>query len=88
MGNKDQRPDLRQFKTLLGTLDPVGLPLAMATLSKEKVNDLQYVPAWERLITTIELPNFPTVGDCKNWQAWRTKRTFSAGVGSTSRPCP
>jgi transposase len=26
--SKDQRPDLRQFKVLLGTLNPVGLPLA------------------------------------------------------------
>ena len=47
--SKDHRPDLRQFKALLGTLDPVGLPLATATLSGEQADDPQYLPAWERL---------------------------------------
>ncbi len=63
--SKDQRPDLRQFKALLGTLDPVGLPLATATVSGEQADDPQYVPAWERLVTTIGRPDFLAVGDCK-----------------------
>jgi hypothetical protein len=56
---------LRQFKALLGTLDPVGMPLATATLSGEQADDPQYVPAWERLVATIGRPDFLTVGDCK-----------------------
>ena len=63
--SKDHRPDLRQFKVLLGTLDPVGMPLATATLSGEQADDPQYVPAWERLMATIGRPDFLTVGDCK-----------------------
>lgn len=63
--SKDHRPDLRQFKVLLGTLDPVGLPLATATLSGEQADDPQYVPAWERLVATIGRPDFLLVGDCK-----------------------
>src|SRR3972149_10353219 len=63
--SKDQRPDLRQFKAVLGTLDPVGLPLATAVLSGEQADDPHYVPAWERLVTTIGRPDFLTVGDCK-----------------------
>lgn len=63
--SKDHRPDLRQFKALLGTLDPVGLPLATATLSGEQADDPQYIPAWERLVVTIGRPDFLVVGDCK-----------------------
>jgi transposase len=63
--SKDHRPDLRQFKALLGTLDPVGLPLATATLSGEQADDPQYFPAWERLVATIGRPDFLLVGDCK-----------------------
>ena len=42
--SKDHRPDLRQFKAVLGTLDPVGLPLATATVSGEQADDPHYVP--------------------------------------------
>jgi transposase len=63
--SKDHRPDLRQFKAMLGTLDPVGLPLATATLSGEQADDPQYLPAWERLVATIGRPDFLVVGDCK-----------------------
>jgi transposase len=63
--SKDHRPDLRQFKVLLGTLDPVGLPLATATLSGEQADDPQYLPAWERLVATLGQPDFLVVGDCK-----------------------
>jgi transposase len=63
--SKDHRPDLRQFKVLLGTLDPVGLPLATATLWGEQADDPQYLPAWERLVATLGQPDFLVVGDCK-----------------------
>ena len=63
--SKDHRPDLRQFKAVLGTLDPVGMPLATAPLSGEQADDPHYVPAWERLVATIGRPDFLVVGDCK-----------------------
>lgn len=63
--SKDHRPDLRQFKAVLGTLDPVGVPLATAALSGEQADDPHYVPAWERLVAVIGKPDFLVVGDCK-----------------------
>src|SRR3972149_11653207 len=63
--SKDHRPDLRQFKEVLGTLDPVGLPLATATLSGEQADDPHYTPAWDRLAATIGRSDFLAVGDCK-----------------------
>jgi transposase len=63
--SKDHRPDLRQFKDVLGTLDPVGLPLATAVLSGEQADDPHYTPTWDRLAATIGRPDFLAVGDCK-----------------------
>jgi transposase len=63
--SKDHRPDLRQFKEVLGTLDPVGMPLATAAVSGEQADDPLYVPVWERLVATLGRPDFLTVGDCK-----------------------
>lgn len=63
--SKDHRPDLRQFKQVLGTLDPVGLPLATASVSGEQADDPLYIPIWERLVATIGRPDFLVVGDCK-----------------------
>ena len=63
--SKDHRPDLRQFKEVLGTLDPVGLPLATATVSGEQADDPLYLPIWERMVATLGRPDFLVVGDCK-----------------------
>jgi transposase len=63
--SKDHRPDLRQFKEVLGTLDPVGMPLATAAVSGEQADDPQYVPLWKRLVAVIGHADFLTVGDCK-----------------------
>ncbi len=63
--SKDHRPDLRQFKEALGTLDPVGLPLATATLSGEQADDPNYLPIWERLVATLGRSDFLVVADCK-----------------------
>ena len=63
--SKDHRPDLRQFKQVLGTLDPVGLPLATATVSGDQADDPLYLPVWERLVASIGRPDFLVVGDSK-----------------------
>ncbi len=63
--SKDHRPDLRQFKEALGTLDPAGLPLATATLSGEQADDPNYLPVWERLVAILGRPDFLLVADCK-----------------------
>ena len=63
--SKDHRPDLRQFKAVLGTLDPVGVPLATAVVSGEQADDPQYLPTWQRLVAVVGHAGFLTVGDCK-----------------------
>jgi len=47
--SKDHRPDLRQYRYLLGTIDPAGMPLVTGTLAGNGSDDSVYVSSWERL---------------------------------------
>jgi transposase len=85
--SKDHRPDLRQFKEVLGTLDPVGMPLATAPVSGEQADDPQYVPAWKRLVAVIGHANFLTVGDCK-LASLANRAQIQAGDGFYLAPLP
>lgn len=63
--SKDHRPDLRQFKEVLGTLGPVGVPLCSATVAGHCADDPLYLPLWHRMVQVIGQPDFLVVGDCK-----------------------
>ena len=43
--SKDHRPDLPQLKIALTTLDPLGLPLTIATVAGNTADDPLYLPA-------------------------------------------
>ena len=85
--SKDHRPDLRQFKQVLGTLDPVGMPLATATVSGEQADDPQYIPIWRRLVAVIGHADFLTVGDCK-LASLANRAQIQAGGGFYLAPLP
>ncbi|MCX6028996.1 MAG: transposase [Chloroflexi bacterium] len=63
--SKDHRPDLRQFKEVLSTLDPVGIPLCSATVAGHCADDPLYLPIWRRMVKLIGRADFLVVGDCK-----------------------
>jgi len=63
--SKDHRPDLRQFKEVLSTLDPVGIPLCSATVAGHCADDPLYLPVWRRMVKVIGRADFLAVGDCK-----------------------
>ena len=63
--SKDHRPDLRQFKEVLSTLDPVGIPLCSATVAGHCADDPLYLPIWRRMVKVIGHAAFLVVGDCK-----------------------
>jgi transposase len=63
--SKDRRPDLRQFKEVLSTLDPVGIPLCSATVAGHRADDPLYLPIWQRMVETLGRCDFLVVGDCK-----------------------
>jgi transposase len=85
--SKDHRPDLRQFKGILGTLDPVGVPLATAVVSGEQADDPQYLPTWQRLVAVVGHPDFLTVGDC-TLASLANRAQIHAGNGFYLAPLP
>jgi transposase len=78
--SKDHRPDLAQFKVMLSTLDPLGLPLAGQVVSGEQADDGLYVPAYERLVKTLGRRAVLVVGDSK--MAARSTRGHMVRGGS------
>src|SRR5437867_6943430 len=54
-----------QIKVMLGSLDPLGMPLATDVLSGERADDGLYIPIMERVRTGLKTPGLLFVGDCK-----------------------
>lgn len=63
--SKDHRPDLRQFKAMLSSLDPLGLPLVCQPISGQRADDGLYVPSYDATVAALGTTAFLAVGDCK-----------------------
>jgi transposase len=63
--SKEHRPDLAQFKVMLASLDPLGLPLACHAVPGNRSDDLLYVPAYDAAMRTLETSAVLVVGDNK-----------------------
>ena len=63
--SKDHRSDLAQVKIMLSTLDPLGMPIATEILSGEKADDPLYIPAIEKVRSTVKQSGLLYIGDCK-----------------------
>lgn len=63
--SKDHRPDLAQFKIMLGTLDPMGMPLATLVLPGHKDDDGLYVPTIKRVRPIVGQGGRLYIGDSK-----------------------
>jgi len=63
--SKDKRPDLRQYRQLLATLDPAGMPLVSATLAGNGADDPIYWPTWQQMAKVIGHKQFVFLADCK-----------------------
>jgi transposase len=85
--SKDHRPDLRQFKEVLSTLDPVGVPLCSATVAGHCADDPLYLPIWQRMVKVIGRPDFLVVGDCK-LASLENRAQIQAGGGYYLTPLP
>jgi transposase len=62
--SKDHRPDLRQFKVLMATLDPLGMPLLTQLVAGNSSDDSWYVPAYEEAIKSTG-KDIMVIGDSK-----------------------
>jgi transposase len=63
--SKDHRPDLAQFKVMLGSLDPMGMPLATLVVSGDRADDRLYIPAISRARKSLGEGGRLYIGDCK-----------------------
>jgi transposase len=63
--SKDHRPDLRQFKAMLASLDPLGLPLVCQHVAGNRADDGLYVPAYTAATAALGTAAVLVVGDSK-----------------------
>jgi len=71
-GHSKDDPSRPQIKVMMGSLDPLGMPLATDVLSGERADDGLYVPIIERIRTGLSTAGLLFVGDCK-MSAWATR---------------
>src|SRR5882724_3381607 len=64
-GHRKDDPTRPQSKVMLGSFDPLGMPLATEVRSGERADDGLYIPLIERLETGLNTPGLLFVGDCK-----------------------
>jgi transposase len=63
--SKDHRPDLVQFKVMMSTLDPLGMPLRCEVISGEQADDGLYVPSYDQTVRVLGRADVLVVGDSK-----------------------
>ncbi len=64
-GHSKDDPTRPQIKVMMGSLDPLGMPLSTDVLSGERADDGLYIPLMERLRTGVKTTGLLFVGDCK-----------------------
>src|SRR5881296_4111011 len=64
-GHSKDDPTRPQIKVMMGSLDPLGMPLATDVLSGERADEGLYIPIIERIRTGLKTPGLLFVGDCK-----------------------
>jgi transposase len=63
--SKEHRPDLRQFKLMLATLDPLGLPICCQPVAGNRSDNPLYGPAYAAAVTALGTSDVLVVGDSK-----------------------
>jgi transposase len=64
-GHSKDDPTRPQSKVMMGSLDPLGMPLATDVLSGERADDGLYLALMERIRPGLQTPGLLCVGDCK-----------------------
>src|SRR3989475_9558918 len=64
-GHSKDDPTRPQLKVMMGSLDPLGMPLSTDVLSGERADDGLYLPIIERMRSGVHKTGLLFVGDCK-----------------------
>src|SRR5919108_3745607 len=75
-GHSKEDPTRPQIKVMMGSLDPLGMPLSTDVLSGERADDGLYLPIIERIRAGLKTPGLLFVGDCK-MSAWDTRASLA-----------
>jgi len=78
--SKDHRPDLRQYRQMLATLDPLALPVLGATLPGKGADESHYLPTWRQLTEIIGHKEFLFLADCKA-SSWANRAVIDTEGG-------
>lgn len=76
--SKDHRPDLAQFKIMLSSLAPLGLPLATLTVPGNCADDGLYLPVIEQTRQVLQRRGLLYIGDSK-MEALANRAALAAG---------
>ena len=74
-----------QLKIMMGTLDPLGMPIASDVVPGNKADDPLYIPAYERIHQTLGKSGLLYVGDTK-MSALETRATIVLGQDNYLMP--
>jgi transposase len=85
--SKDYRPDLAQFKVMLGTLDPLGMPLATVVAPGNEVDGGLYLPTIRQTQDAIGQGGRLYIGDSK-MAALATRAAIQAAGDYYLTPLP
>ena len=77
--SKDHRPDLMQFKVLMATLDPLGMPILTQLVAGNSSDDGWYAPVYDEAIKTTG-KDIMVIGDSK--MSALSTRAYLQGCGS------
>src|SRR5881397_3642221 len=64
-GQSQDDPTRPQITVMMGSLDPLGMPLSTDVLSGERADEGFYIPMMERIRTGLNKTGLLFVGDCK-----------------------
>src|SRR5947209_7024616 len=64
-GQSKDDPTRPQIKVMMGSLDPLGMPLSTDVLSGERADDGLYIPILDRIRRGLHASGLLFVGDCK-----------------------
>src|SRR6266700_1249697 len=64
-GHSKDDPTRPQIKVMMGSLDPLGMPLSTDVLSGERADDGLYIPVIDRIRKGLNKSGLLFVGDCK-----------------------
>ncbi len=78
--SKDKRPDLKQYRQMLATLDPLGMPLLGATLAGNGTDESDYLPTWRKMTEIIGHQDFLYLADSKA-STWENRAKIDAEGG-------